>query len=752
MPAQSVESTPELALPGVLAMPHRPVNAERRPAAAPAAVREAARGRAALSAAGARLRAACPQIDRFAYAVVATVATAMVAAAFRGYARARTAGDPTPPLDEAFAHFDFARTWARGHPFAWTDDAGFSSGSAGPLYPALLALGYLLGLRGPDAEGHAAIMIAAAAIALAAALVLFSATARLLAPLGRHAKYLAPVVVCAVGSVGFAWWSGLEHALALALWGSAMAAAQAARAAPHRRSAAWRAGLLCAAWCATSPAAWCCVPVLAAWVAWPRGSSRLRRAVAAAAPATVVLGAWTLASRVLTGEWLSSHALARLAPLDPYATAGDELVAYGSRLARLAARIVEHDLGGGLAVGAALVALAALPLLARRTRSLAIALWAQVACWLGLVALDDDALRRGAEHLVVPALVWLLLLDAAALALFATERAGRRRGPRLLGVAAALALLYSQTLGDLRAAVARYGDASHGLAAGDVALGERLRALKPRLLLVDHPGAVSYATDRPALDLVGLGGRAGLPIARARRHGVGAVLELLERIEAGKRPDYLALRHGEWGELPIYFGRFLWSAPGGAGARTVYEASWRAFDRPGRPRELEAGEHVVDELDVGDLVSEQSHGLALPAAPPGGAVRYRLLGDRAAPERDLFDAGRTLPPAGRLEAELAWPRDGGRLLVRLAPEARGAVSLLVDGEPYLRLELRAARMLWQELSLPLGPGKESATLALEALDAELTVYHLWVVEAARAPLAETEARRAAEAPPEARSR
>ncbi|MBI4956158.1 MAG: hypothetical protein HY908_29335 [Myxococcales bacterium] len=736
-------------------MPHRPVNAERRPVAAAGGVRTAAwgRGRAALRAAAARLRAAWPPFDRFAYAIVATVATAMVAAAFLGHARART-GSPTPPLDEAFAHFDFERSWARGHPFAWSDDAGFSSGGAGPLYPALLAFGYVLGLRGPDAEGHAALMIAAAAIALAAALALFSATARLLAPLGRHAKYLAPVVVCAIGSIGFAWWSGLEHALALALWGSAMAAAQAARNAPHRRSAAWRAGLLCAAWCATSPAAWACVPVIAAWVAWPRGSSRLRRAVAAATPAAVVLGAWTVASRALTGEWLSSRAIGRLAPLDPYATAGDELLAYGTRLARLAARIVEHDLGGGLAIGTALVALAALPLLPRRTRSLAVALWAQVACWVGLVALDDDALGRGAEHLVVPALVWLLLLDAVALALVATHRAGRRRLPRLLAVAGALGLLYSQTLPDLRAAVARYGAASHALATSDVALGERLRATKPRLLLVDHPGAVSYACDRPVIDLVGLGGPAGLPVARARRHGIGAVLELLERIEPGKRPDYLALRHGEWGELPIYFGRFLWSAPGGdpggAGARTAYEASWRAFDRPGRPRNLEAGERVVDELDVGDLVSEQAHGLELPAAP-GGTVRFRLLGDRAAPERDLFDAGRTLPPAGRLEAELAWPRDGGRLVVRLAPEARGAVALLVDGEPYARLELRAARMLWQELSLPLGPGTERASIALEALDAELAVYHLWVVEASRPPLAETEARRAMEAPPEARA-
>ena len=92
---------------------------------------------------------------------------------------------------------------------------------------------------------------------------------------------------------------------------------------------------------------------------------------------------------------------------------------------------------------------------------------------------------------------------------------------------------------------------------------------------------------------------------------------------------------------------------------------WNALDRGGKPRGLRPGEHILDELDVADLVSERAHSYSVPG-PGTGFVDFRVLGDLIDRKRDLFDAGLGPFPIRPLQRCMRMPADGGRLVVRTA--------------------------------------------------------------------------------------
>src|SRR5882724_3000237 len=123
---------------------------------------------------------------------------------FETFARDRVLGSWSAPLDDVFIHFDFAREAARGHPFQWSDGAGYSSGGTSLLYPFVLALGYLLGFRKLE------LMAWAALVACVAVFSLLVSARRLGAGLPRWATYLFPPGVLCVGALDWSLFSGME--------------------------------------------------------------------------------------------------------------------------------------------------------------------------------------------------------------------------------------------------------------------------------------------------------------------------------------------------------------------------------------------------------------------------------------------------------------------------------------------------------------------------------------------------------------
>jgi len=59
-----------------------------------------------------------------------------------------TGGEAAVPLDDAFIHFQYARSFWEGRGLSYTPDAAPAAGATSLLWPLLLSLPYGFGLRG----------------------------------------------------------------------------------------------------------------------------------------------------------------------------------------------------------------------------------------------------------------------------------------------------------------------------------------------------------------------------------------------------------------------------------------------------------------------------------------------------------------------------------------------------------------------------------------------------------------------------
>ncbi|WP_433933172.1 hypothetical protein AB3662_03045 [Sorangium cellulosum] len=563
-------------------------------------------------------------------------------------------------------------------------------------------------------------------------------------------------------------------------------------AAPAKRLArlGWLAGLAGALLYVTRPESVVCVAALGVYAAIAVGRAHGARAAIAtlartSAPGALAFVAQAVANRVFTGEWAASGAIAKLALNNPYMTSEEKWNTYEFLATYVIARNTNHHFSDALPWGWLVPALALVPLASRKTRGIASLLWIQVVGWLALVALNGQV-RWQNERYTMPAVAWLLVLAAMGLALLvaraawraperADGRSARREGApaglwarlaavpaRALGargglagkgglvasglwvarVALALALaavFWAHQLPRMRDQIWFFGRASRNIRDQHLVAGKVLAQLDVRRVLVGDAGALLYASDRPGLDLIGLGGYHDLPFARAGVHGLGASLELVERIPPDDRPDAMAIYPGWWGELPAIFGKQIVSVPvvgnvicGGA-EKVIYRADWSPFAHGEAPASMRADEQVLDELDVADLVSEREHGYTFPR-PQAGFVGFSVLPDPRGSGRDRFDAGRVIPGGRSETARLRAPRNGpGRLVLRTAATRPAVIRATADGRELGQVALRASDG-WTEASIALPEGlAETFTLTLTPVEGEWIDHHVWVLERAARP-------------------
>jgi hypothetical protein len=411
------------------------------------------------------------------------------------------------------------------------------------------------------------------------------------------------------------------------------------------------------------------------------------------------------------------------------------------------------------------LALAVLPLTFPRTRRVAIVLWAQIVLWVVIVAFNGQV-RWQNERYVMPAVAWLMILAALGItaSLRARAQAHGKGGPSRPGVVSTVVLfaLVVQVIGvltrpagtlptfrlpwllalgggALAALVLRprglrialvgllvlfawdhqipkmrdqkwfFGRASRNIRDQHLTLGKYLAELKPRRVLVGDAGAILYESDRPGLDIIGLGGYHGLPFARAGVHGLPATLELIERIPSADRPDVLAIFPTWWGVLPVWFASDVlrrFPVEGnvicGGYEHVVYRADWHILGTGDHLRRLPAGDRAVRaEVDVGDLVSERERGYTFDK-PSNGWTDMRVLPDPLDPKHDMFDGGRriALGKSERFVARGLTPSKAAHLVVRTAPESKTRVRVWVNGEEAGELALERTGG-WVEIALAL---------------------------------------------------
>jgi hypothetical protein len=695
------------------------------------------------------------RIDGALYPAFAGTCVLYAAIAFYTSMHRQTHGVWSAPLDDVFIHFDYARATARGYPFQWSEGNGFSSGNTSLSYPFALALGYWLGFR------DLSLMHWAAIVACVSTLGFLIAAARLTDGLPGWVKYLIPPAVLSLGALDWSLFSGMENAFHLGMWGlclvPALALARAASTAigPAAQRARVRrlasiAGAAGALLFVTRPESVVCIASFAVFAAIP-----VRRSLGAKAALGTVLriglpGAATLvlqavANRVFTGEWAANGAIAKLAVNNPYMPVEEKWDNYLFHLKYVIVRNTQHHFADAIPWGWLVPVVAALPLLSKRTRAAAILLWANVAGWLLLVSVNGQV-RWQNERYTMSAVAWLFVLAAMGVAVLASPallpmRIERWRPAfeRALGMArssAALAIIavyWHHQLPNMRDQIWFFGRASRNIRDQHLVAGEILRQLSPRRILVGDAGALLYASDRPGLDLIGLGGYHAFPFARAGVHGLGASLELIERMPKAERPDLMALYPSWWGDLPTLFGRRITGVPVagnvicGDAEKVLYRADWSALDESPTPRSIRPGEELVDEVDVADLISEARHRYAFPR-PAMGFVDFHVLPDPERRGRDLFDAGRIIPPGQRETARARAPHGRGRLVVRTAVAHPTRVEVTADGRAIGHIKLQPSRG-WTEASLDLPAGLPSEfELGLSPVEQGWMNCHVWILE------------------------
>lgn len=247
-----------------------------------------------------------------------------------------------------------------------------------------------------------------------------------------------------------------------------------------------------------------------------------------------------------------------------------------------------------------------------------------------------------------------------------------------------------------------------------------------------------YASGRPGLDIIGLGGYHALPFARAGVQGLTATIELMEHLEPEDLPDLLAIYPSWWGILPTWFGRGVVARVPAVGnvicggyEDVVYLADWHLLRTGEMTRSVPPGLTVRDSVDVADLVSEAAHAYRF-AAPASGFTELKVLPDPVVPSMDVLDGGRELKPGTTESMRLSGLTAGqdAALVLRSAPVDAATIHVRVNGEvlPEVLLEHRDG---WAEpvVSIP-------ARLVRASLEVEITNdgpgdfvdYHAWAAQ------------------------
>jgi hypothetical protein len=776
----------------------------------------------------ARLLVPFRRVDPILYVVWSAVTTLASARTFYGYMLKQTGGEWSAPLDDVFIHFDYARATALGHPFEWTVGNGYSSGNTSLTYPFVLAFGWLVGFTGRS------LMVWAAIVAAVCVFGLLLAARRLFLEgphddWGRFSSYLLPPVLLGVGALDWSLWSGMEVSFFLATWAVALVAwlrleDDASKRAPASRvhAHAWWLGLAGGLMVVTRPEAALTIAVFGlATALHARRASAIGLLFRIGLPAVVLLAAQSIANRALTGEWSANGAIVKLALNNPYMTAEDKWLDWLGNAQYASLRNLDYhfaDIAGEHAsdlvpaswdpaknpiaylaktawwAGAVPLALAMLPLAFRRTRRVAIVLWAQIVAWVCLVAVNGQV-RWQNERYVMPAVAWMLILTAlGAQVAFRSRADARGRGaplrpsagwtivcgallvqvvgvltrppgpphfrlPWLLAfaggvlaigllrwrwarvaiVTASLLFAYDHQIPKMRDQKWFFGRASRNIRDQHLTLGKYLAEIKPKRVLVGDAGAILYESDRPGLDIIGLGGYRGLPFARAGVHGLPSTLELIERIPENDRPDVLAIFPTWWGVLPLWFGGDVmrrFPVEGnvicGGYEHVVYRADWRLLDTGARLRRMPPGDTKIRaEIDVADLVSEKENDYAFDR-PSNGWTDMRVLPDPNDAKKDMFDGGRRIA-VGRGEHFLAKGVERGaaaHLVVRAAPESSTSVRVRIGGADagVLRLERTGG---WVEPAIALPADRVVKDARIDLVNegpGDFVDFHAWLTQ------------------------
>ena len=656
------------------------------------------------------------------------------------------------PLDDVFIHFDFARSAARGFPFQWINGNGYSSGGTSLVYPFILAIGLIAGFRG------LALMHWAALIATTCVFATLLSLRRAFGGLPRIASYLLPFALLGVGALSWSLFSGMELALLIAIWSAAVLAQDdlvkqvQAPSQPltlgYLRLAIWNVAIV-----ATRPEAIATIAVLSGATAWHvlrnRGrAAALQGLLLMAGPAGFLLVAQAIANRYLTGDFAAAGALVKLELYSPHLPVADAFRSYFFFLKYQVMRVTDWHFSDVPYLGWVVWIFAAIAVLPKPTRKWALLLWASLVSWIATVAFNGQV-RWQNERYTMPAVAFLLVaaaLGAGFLLTWPFVAKNSKKPVVWAACAAAAAALCAYSIAQARCTARQvwfFGRASRNIFDQQLQVGHRLGHLlnpTPHRIAMGDAGAIPYAADILGLDLIGLGGTNRLPFARAAGWGIGATVELIQRMSRDDRPDVLAIYPGWWQELPLWFSdgiieRATVTARGnvicGGPTKVAYHADFSSLDDAETSLTIRPSETVTAALDFGDIVSERAHDYKI-SKPWFSYVGMKKLPDPRNPNRDLWDASRIVDPNVTQSFTLRKLRAGKslRLIFRVAPSGSSQIRVTIGDKNVGELTFPTSDQ-WEETSLLVDGSLVATPLHITLTTTSpsaVELFHLWAVQ------------------------
>ena len=648
-------------------------------------------------------------------------------------------GEPAVPLDDAYIHFQYARSLAEGRFFAFLPGDSYTSGATSLLWPAMLAPFYLLGLR------DTSIIWAAWLWGWLFLALLAVEVKRLAAPLvGELGAIGAATITLAFG--GYTWFaaSGMEVSpLAYTLALSARLGATWAEA-PEQRTPALRNKLLA-------------VAILGPLVR-PEGmvaSALVLAVLLAFAPAGGAAGieklrtrAWALLAllgpllpplinRAMTGHFSTTTTQVKWMGLNPYYGGANFWGSTRNNLDTFFKFLLDGREWSAIflppgSFPVAMGALAAIPYAGVRTGRWARALLV-LALALGMMLPTTylSFLWNRLRYLWPFAFAWCIGLACLARAVADLASTIRPRygaaGVVLTGVAAGLLGHHlNWTIDD----VAQSASAIHRQ---QVHLGRWAREHLPEnaRIGVNDTGAIAYFSGRRVFDVV------GLTTPREARYwvaGAGSRYEHYERLhreDPRQLPTHFIV-YPHWMACDPVLGRELTRATvtdqsilGGV-TMVAHEARYDRLHSGDLPEKAVPG-RLLDELDVSDLESEESHGYDV--ASGGGTDSDNLVRSTVTDlGMERHDGGRGKRALDRFR--MKTPAGKGVLVARWGALSGASLSVRVNGREVSRVEVEPDG--WSEHEIPLdGAGAEAPVEIVPADSRTFTSMHYWIYEAGR---------------------
>jgi hypothetical protein len=621
-------------------------------------------------------------------------------------------GAPAVPLDDSYIHFQFARSFATGHPFVYSPGAAPVAGATSLLWPLLLAIPQLFGVRGlaliPWAWGFG--FVALGLLGYEAARAAERVTSERMA-------WLAGFLV--LGFSANTWFAASGMEVVPLAWLLTRCARRAAEWLEGDHSRLWELLLLAALTPAMRPeGALGSLFVATALLIGGRGPKRMLAAAALAflaLPPAIYL--------VFTGHATQTTTLVKWLPFNPYLTSSALFETVLGNVHLFLSTLLDGQLWSAAYIPehSRLLAWLTLPALifAGQARQANVRAWLLVVLGLGMLipTTYDSFLWNRLRYLWPFAAPWLIGLLALCdqlgeLAALWRPKLGLVRYALVAAAGIALCSKFPFALEDL-------ADSAHAISSQHVELAEwAAKNLDASDRIgVNDTGAMGYFSGRQVFDVVGLT-TAGE--ARYWSAGAGSRFEHYEHLPRSALPTQFFVYPGWFGIEPMlgrcYQHRTVHATILGGETMIACPAAYWSLGTGEAAAAPEFWKRApLDSVDVADLESERAHDYAvLPATQMDDVVitdGVVVDGARRNRQRDTFwinvvPRARFVARLGSDEPVTVSLRIGGRLID----------SWLVSKQTF---EEHAALLPGD---LPTGPGE----VEVRAETGAFTAAHYWV--------------------------